>query len=104
MSLLYALAVYLPIMIVLLMLVFIFNGTETSITSLNVLQIKTIISANQKHSKRAIRRFKKIHLLVKQFNETLTMVLCACTLCNTALVTISTLFFTILVQSEGEAI
>lgn len=101
MSSLIAIAIYLPIIILLLILIGILNGTETAITSLDLFRLKTTVQTRLLTNKKT--SLSKIYKLIKSFRATLMMILCACTLCNTALVSITTLFFTIIIKNETEA-
>ena len=103
MSLTVALSVYLPLMLVILALIAMCNGSETAITSVTPIRLKALITHSSRPKKQK-DRFKKIYKLAREFNQTLAAILFASTLCNTALATIATLFFTIVVQSEGTAI
>ena len=90
-------------MLVILTLIAVCNGSETAITSVTPIRLKALITHSSRPKKQK-DRFKKIYKLAREFNQTLAAILFASTLCNTALATIATLFFTIVVQSEGTAI
>ncbi|MFU0252574.1 CNNM domain-containing protein [Spiroplasma sp. Moj] len=98
-----ALAVLLPIMIILLIFSSFFSASETAITSINVIRLKQMAKKNvSKRKKRTtnktIRRAKQVYKLVKDYDRTLVTILIANTLVNTALATIGTLFFASLIR------
>ncbi|RUO86239.1 HlyC/CorC family transporter [Spiroplasma endosymbiont of Megaselia nigra] len=104
-----ALAVLLPIMIILLIFSSFFSASETAITSINVIRLKQMAKKNvSKRKKRAtnktIRRAKQVYKLVKDYDRTLATILIANTLVNTALATIGTLFFASLIINAETAI
>ncbi|WP_424525924.1 hemolysin family protein [Spiroplasma endosymbiont of Glossina fuscipes fuscipes] len=103
-----ALAVLLPIMIILLIFSSFFSASETAITSINVIRLKQM--AKNKVSKRKnkttnknIRKAKRVYKLVKDYDRTLATILIANTLINTALATIGTLFFATLISNTETA-
>lgn len=81
--------IYLIILVVLLFLSGFYSSAETSITSLNVIRIKSIGKLRSKKSHRANLVFK----LVKNYNITLTTILLGNTVINVAIGTLSTILF-----------
>ncbi len=81
--------IYLIILLVLLLLSVFFSSAETSLTSLNVIKIKSIGKLRNKKNRRVNIVFK----LVKNYNVTLTTILLGNTVVNVAIGTLSTILF-----------
>ncbi len=81
--------IYLIILLVLLFLSGFYSSAETSLTSLNVIRIKSIGKLRSKKSRRANIVFK----LVKNYNVTLTTILLGNTVINVGIGTLSTILF-----------
>ncbi|WP_308149861.1 hemolysin family protein [Spiroplasma sp. AdecLV25b] len=81
--------IYIIILVILLFLSSFYSSAETSLTSLNVIRIKSIGKLRSKKNHRANIVFK----LVKNYNTTLTTILIGNTLINVAIGTLSTVLF-----------
>lgn len=81
--------IYIIILVILLFLSSFYSSAETSLTSLNVIRIKSIGKLRSKKNHRANIIFK----LVKNYNTTLTTILIGNTLINVAIGTLSTVLF-----------
>lgn len=81
--------IYTIILVILLFLSSFYSSAETSLTSLNVIRIKSIGKLRSKKSHRPNMVFK----LVKNYNTTLTTILIGNTLINVAIGTLSTILF-----------
>ncbi|WP_342276097.1 hemolysin family protein [Spiroplasma endosymbiont of Nebria brevicollis] len=81
--------IYTIILVILLFLSSFYSSAETSLTSLNVIRIKSIGKLRSKKNHRANTVFK----LVKNYNTTLTTILIGNTLINVAIGTLSTILF-----------
>ncbi|WP_425376663.1 hemolysin family protein [Spiroplasma endosymbiont of Aleiodes alternator] len=81
--------IYLILLLVLLFLSGFYSSAETSLTSLNVIRIKSIGKLRSKKSRRANIVFK----LVKNYNVTLTTILLGNTVINVGIGTLSTILF-----------
>lgn len=81
--------VYIILIVILLFLSSFYSSAETSLTSLNVIRIKSIGKLRSKKNHRVNIIFK----LVKNYNTTLTTILIGNTLVNIAIGTLSTILF-----------
>ncbi len=80
------------------------SAAETALTSINFIRLKNktknIRSNFLGKDKKRIKKIKKVYKFAKNYNESLTAVLIANTLSNTAIATIGTLFFASIFKNE----
>ncbi len=100
------LSAFLPIIIVMAIISGLLSGSETALTSINPIRLKSIIHISQKiNNQKRIKKVNKILNLFKSFNVTLVNILILNTLFNAAIASLSTFVFaTFIVNHHTQAI